>query len=138
MCRACLYSNTSTVTAGRRDLSPRDTHCSPSSEMVLQMQTISLAAHSMLLLPAQAPSTFIFLPAFNLSLFAVLKVTDLGKLFISYTAPVIIHQEFGRLTAGHTHTSIDTKSLHEHVIGFPGCGAILKCCCVCHFGIKLM
>lgn len=94
---------------------PKGTHCNSSSELVFQVQTTSLAAHSVLLLTAQALGTFIFPPAFYLSLFAVLKVTDVGKLFISYTAPIIIHREFGRLTAGHTRTKNHFMSM---LLGF--------------------
>lgn len=67
----------------------------PRCEPDFHVHTINLVADSRLLLTAQGPGTFIFPAAFYLSLFAVLKVTEVGKLFISYTAPVIIHQEFG-------------------------------------------
>lgn len=97
-------------------MTDRSISCSPKdTELIFQVQSISSAAHSVLLLAAQAPGTFIFPPAFYSSLFAVLKVTDLGKLFISYTAPVIIHQELGRLIAGHTHSQNHFMSL---LVGF--------------------
>lgn len=110
---------------------PKDTHCNSSSELVFQVQTTSLAAHSVLLLTAQAhfPSSVLFV------LICCPQSDRPGEIiYILHCS----HNYSPRVWETHCWTHTHKKSLHEHVIGFSGCGAILKCCCGCHFGIKLM
>lgn len=85
------------------------------------VQTINLVTYSRLLLTAQAAGMLIFPAAFYLSLFAVLEVTEMGKLFISYITPVknstkssgnICH--FSSAARCWTRTNL----LYKHILGF--------------------
>lgn len=116
--------------------SPKDPRCSPSSELVLQGQTISLAAHSLNAAPYCSSTRHIHFPSSILFVLICCPQSDRPGdiIYILHRSRDYSPRVWETRCWTHTHT----KSLHEHVIGFPGCGAILKRCCVCHFGIKLM